>query len=77
MPTKPTRSRRRPPNRSATRGRPGRIDHPSKSRPEDHPALNDPATGELMQGLRRSLHSGDPARFLVDASAVIALAEDT
>ncbi|MGA8046447.1 MAG: hypothetical protein WCA30_09290 [Dermatophilaceae bacterium] len=77
MPRKPGRSRRRPPNRSATRGQDGRIDHPSKARPDDHPALADPATGELMQGLRRSLHSGDPATFLVDASAVIALAEAT
>ena len=77
MPRKPGRSRRRPPNRSATRGQDGRIDHPSKPRPDDHPALADPATGELMQGLRRSLHSGDPATFLVDAGAVIALAEAT
>lgn len=77
MPKKPGRQRRRPPNRSATRGRPGRIAHPSGSARDDHPALRDPATGELMQGLRRSLHSGDPATFLVDASAVIALAEAT
>lgn len=76
MPRKPGRSRR-PPNRSATRGQGGRIEHPSKPRPDDHPALSDPATGELMQGLRRSLHSGDPATFLVDAGAVIALAEAT
>ncbi|KAB7745707.1 hypothetical protein GA707_07340 [Nostocoides sp. F2B08] len=39
--------------------------------------MNDPATGELMQGLRRSLRSGDPATFLVDASAIVALAEAT
>src|SRR5688572_4270916 len=77
MPKKPGRSRRRPPNRSATRGPKGSENHPSGSRLDEHPALTDPATSDLIQGLRRSLRSGDPATFLVDASALIALAEET
>lgn len=78
MPKKPGRSRR-PPNRSATRqsnqNTERRRDRPSR---RDLPASlpgSDPATAELMQGVRRSLLSGDPAAFLVDASAIISVAE--
>lgn len=76
MPKKTGRSRRRPPNRSATRSTASRSRHPSAG-PSDLPVPEGSEGQDLMMGLRRSLRSGDPAAFLVDASAVVTLATAT